>query len=1270
MSIFLNPKIDGRFLILSLFMSFCIPTFGQAPIEWVQSVGDTCNQGFNAIMGTTDGGVILTGYEYLNNQSDVLFSKLNEDGSVQWSKTFGGTQSDVGNSVIETADGGFVMAGTSNSDDGIPGSNNGDCDVWVVKINSSGALLWSKVYGGCGFDSATSISTTTDGGFIISGVTTSPTNNIIPENAGKKDALILRLNGQGDLVWSRTFGGSLNDEASAIKQTSDGGYVFAGTTWSNDIDVNNNSGFSDMWLVKLLANGNMQWSKTFGNVSEEHANALDLTSDGGFLLSGSSSYLTQTGTDNTVYHVDFAVTKVNAAGTLLWSNVYGGSKYEAAYGGIEASTGEYIVSGYCNSTDGNVGSNYGFKDFWVLSLNENGAMNWSNNYGGSQNDFSTAVTETQDGGLAFAGHTWSNDNDVTSQGGIDDGWVIKLEGGGLPPTVDLGLDQSVCLGGQVTIAASTTNCEGCTFLWNDGNTNASRLLTPTTSANFTVTATNSVGQTANDAISITVNPLPTVSSFINNPPCDNAAIGSIDLTPTSPNMPFTYLWSNGAITEDLNNIDAGNYNVTITDSNNCSDELAFILSNPTSFTVNSATDQIDCNGDNDGLIDLQISGGVGPFDYLWSNGATTEDISNLAPGSYSVTIEDANLCQEIQSFTIIEPTALVHSALSGDVDCFGNNNGSINLSVSGGYPPYDYTWSNGQTGSSVENLPAGDYTVTISDNVDCSKIESFSISTPEALVGVIDASQIPCFSSANGAVDLTVSGGSTPYSFVWSNGATTEDISNLEAGTFSVIITDNNNCTTTEQVTIEMTNELEINDITNSVSCNGDSDGSIDINVTGGNGNYTYEWSNGLTSEDLSNLSPGTYEVVVIDISDCQGSASFVISEPDPINIQSSIIEESCFNSSDATIELAISGGTGNYSYEWSDQSTSENLTNVSAGNYFVTVTDINNCSTIESFQIMTNPTPQVESTVFDASCFGLIDGEINLSVFPSNNDYNYTWSNGPTTTDLQNLSAGNYIVTVSYGNGCEVVEDFTVLEPLEISITSEVSHLDCNGAMDGAINLSVSGGSNVGFQFDWSSGSTSEDLNNLEGGTYTIEITDSNNCTESTAFEVIEPPMISLNGSLTNPTSTNASDGEIQLFPNGGVTPYTVNWSNGDTSFNPTDLSAGTYTVTLTDANDCIAEASFVLTGPVGINDIDLITNFTLFPNPTDISFSVNASFNSKIKGEIEITNLLGQVIDHYSFFNSTIKKEFDTQHLPSGIYLVTLKTGIAQLTEKLVVD
>ena len=1270
MSIFLNSKIEFRFLFLSFFMSFCIPAFGQAPIEWVQSVGDTCNQGFNGIIGTSDGGVILTGYEYSGNQADALFSKLDENGTIEWSKTFGGSNDDIGYGIVESTDGGFVMAGTSTSNDGIPASNNGDCDAWIMKVNSAGALQWSHTYGGCGFDDIASINKTSDGGFIVAGTTTSPTNNIITENAGKKDALILKLDSNGNLTWSRTFGGSQNDIATAIQQTPNGGYIFSGTTWSDDIDIPNNGGFSDMWLVKLLPDGNLQWSKTFGGMGEEHANDLDLTSDGGFLLAGSSSYLAQSGTSNSVHRVDFAVTKVNASGTMVWSNVYGGTEMEKAYGGIEASTGEYIISGYSSSADGNVGNNFGFKDFWVLSLNSSGGMNWSKNYGGSQNDFSTAVTETQDGGLAFAGYTWSNDNDVTTQGGIDDGWVLKLEGAGLPPTIDLGIDQSVCIGNQITISATTSNCTGCTYLWNDGYTNANRLLEPTASTSYSVTATNNIGQTATDEINITVNPLPTVSSFINNPPCNNAAIGSIDLTPTSPNMPFTYLWNNGQTTEDLNNISAGTYSVTFTDTNNCSDEVTFILSNPSSFIVNSTTYLIDCNGDNDGLIDLQISGGTGPFDFLWSNGATTEDIANLAPGSYSVTIEDANLCQEIQSFNVTEPTALQNNPSSTNIDCSGNNNGHINLNVSGGNAPYSYIWSNGQTGNSLSNLTAGDYIVTITDNVECQIIETFSISTPTQLIGSIDASQIPCFSSSNGSVDLMVAGGTPPYSFIWSNGATTEDINNLTAGTYSVVITDNNNCTTSEQVTIEMTNELVINDITNAVSCNGDADGSIDISVTGGNGNYSYQWSNGLTSEDLSNLTPGTYDVIVVDVSNCEGSASFVISEPDPISILHSTFSESCLNSNDAFIDLNISGGSGDYTYLWSNQSTSENLSNISAGNYFVTVTDSNNCTMTESFQVMTNPAPQVESAVFDASCFGLIDGEIDLSISPTNNQYAYTWSNGPTTEDLQNLSAGNYIVTISYGNNCEVIEDFTIQQPLAITISGDIVNLECHGEQNGSINLSVSGGSNVGFQYNWNNGNTNEDLSNLNGGIYSVEITDSNNCSESASFEVMEPMLISLNGILTNPTSSTASDGAIQLFPNGGITPYTVNWSNGDNSFNPSNLSAGTYSVTLTDANDCIAEETFTLTGPVGTNDIEALTNFTLFPNPTTVSFNVNASFNSKIQGEIVITNLLGQTLDQYSFFNATIKKEFDVQQYPSGIYLVTLHTSDGQLTEKLVVD
>lgn len=1270
MSILLNSKIVIRFLIFSIFFSAWIPTFGQAPIEWVQSVGDTSNQGFHALFSTADGGVILTGYDYVNDYSDVLLSKLDEDGVIEWSNTYGGTDSDIGFDVVQTSDGGYVIAGSSKSNNGIPGTNEGQQDAWVLKTNSTGTLQWSHVYGGCRYDEITSIATTIDGGFIVAGATTSPTNNIITSNAGKKDAWVMKLSSQGSIDWSRTFGGSENDEAKDIKQTPDGGYIFAGSTWSNDIDVNNNAGFSDMWLVKLAGNGNLQWSRTFGGVGEEHANSLDITSDGGYLLSGSSAYLIQSGIAPSVHHVDFAVTKVSSAGILNWSNVYGGTAIEQAYGGIEAANGEFIISGFSNSADGLVGNNLGFSDFWVLSLNNSGALNWSRNYGGQQNDCATSVTQTLDGGLAFAGRTWSSDNDVTSQGGADEAWVIKLESGGLPPTVDLGLDQSICIGDQINISANTTNCGGCSFLWDDGNTNANRLLTLNTSSDYTVTVTNEFGQTAIDNISITVNSLPTVSTLVNNPPCDNAAIGSINLTPTSLNTPFSYSWNTGATTQNLNNIPSGNYIVTITDTNGCSDEFEFILTNPTSFIVSSSTNQIDCNGANDGLIDLQITGGTGPFDYIWSNGAITEDVSNLAPGSYSVTIEDANLCQKIQNFTITEPAPIQNSAISSNLMCFGDDDGTISLNVTGGTPPYTYMWSNGFTTNSISNLPAGNYIVTISDNVNCSETQSFQISEPAELTGVIDDSQIPCFSSANGAIDLTVSGGATPYSFNWSNGAITEDINNLTAGTYSVVVTDNNNCTFSETIIISMTDELEINDITTGVSCNGDSNGSIDINVTGGNGNYSYQWSNGLTSEDIANLVPGVYNVMVVDDSNCEGTASFVITEPQPIGIQNSTFGESCLNSNDASIQLSISGGSGNYTYQWSNQTTGPDLTNISAGNYFVTVTDENQCTATESFQIMINPTPEVESAVFNTSCFGLIDGSIDLSVIPANTQYTYAWSNGPISEDLENLAAGSYEVTVNYGSGCEVVENFIVNEPLEISITGATESILCNGDADGAIDLSVTGGSNVGFQFDWSNGMTTEDLNNLNSGIYSVIITDSNNCSESASFEITEPPLITLNNTITHPTSDNATDGEIQIFPSGGVTPYTMIWSNGDNSFNPTDLVAGDYTVTLTDANDCEAIETFTLMGPVNINDIDFIINYTLFPNPTNTTFTVTANFTQKTKGEFVVTNLLGQVLNQFSFENATVKNEFDVSDYPGGVYLVTLKTDKGEATEKLVVE
>jgi hypothetical protein len=316
---------------------------------------------------------------------------------------------------------------------------------------------------------------------------------------------------------------------------------------------------------------------------------------------------------------------------------------------------------------------------------------------------------------------------------------------------------------------------------------------------------------------------------------------------------------------------------------------------------------VSCNGANDGSINLTVTGGADctAYTFNWSNGATTEDVSNLRAGTYSVTVTDANGCSTSSSFTLTEPAQLLSSGVAAtyvcghNVSCAGSNDGSINLTVTGGASctAYTYLWSNGATTEDVSNLTAGNYSVTVTDANGCSTTSNFTLTEPDELrVRSITSAtfecgyNISCNGASDGSIDLTPEGGATcvAYTYNWSNGATTEDLGGLTAGTYNVTVTDANGCSTTASITLTQPALLQSSGIAatyacgTNVSCNGANDGSINLTATGGADcrAYTFNWSNGATTEDVSNLTAGTYSVTVTDANGCSTTSSFTLTEP------------------------------------------------------------------------------------------------------------------------------------------------------------------------------------------------------------------------------------------------------------------------------------------------------------------------------------------------------------------------------------------------------
>ncbi|NNM16667.1 MAG: hypothetical protein HKO56_08415, partial [Bacteroidia bacterium] len=541
--------------------------------------------------------------------------------------------------------------------------------------------------------------------------------------------------------------------------------------------------------------------------------------------------------------------------------------------------------------------------------------------------------------------------------------------------------------------------------------------------------------------------------------CNGGNDGSIDLTPVGGVSPSTYVWSNASTNEDLTGLVPGTYTVTVTDAHGCTETTSATINEPAAIGLTESHTDVSCNAGSDGAIDITPSGGTTPYIYSWSHGVTTEDASGIAAGTYTVTVTDAGTCTVTISATLTEPTVLIVTETHVDVSCNGGGDGSINISPSGGTAAYSYLWSNAATSEDISGLAAGTYTVTVTDALSCTVTISATLTEPTSLTVTETHVDVSCDGGSDGSIDISPSGGTAAYSYLWSNAATSEDISGLGAGTYTVTVTDALSCTVTISATLTEPAVLAVTETHIDVSCNGGSDGSIDITPSGGTVGYSYSWSNGATTEDISGLAIGPYTVTITDALSCTVTISATIAEPTALTVTETHIDVSCNGGSDGSIDISPAGGTAAYSYNWSNGATTEDVSGLAIGSYTVTVTDAQSCTTTISATIAEPTALTVTVTHIDVSCNGGSDGSIDISPSGGTTSYSYNWSNGATTEDISGLTMGSYTVTITDAQSCTVSISATLTEPASLTLSETNIDVICYGASTGSINLTVAGG-------------------------------------------------------------------------------------------------------------------------------------------------------------------------------------------------------------------
>lgn len=356
---------------------------------------------------------------------DCWVVKLDATGTIQWKKALGGVNNDQALSVQETSDGGFIVAGESGSNDGDVIGNHGAGDFWVVKLDAIGTIQWQKSLGGTSWDGSQSIKQTLDGGYIVAGYSVCNDGDVTG-NHGSWDCWVVKLDATGTIQWQKALGGLSTDWVHSIQQTSDGGYIVAGHSCSNDGDVTGNHGGFDYWIVKLDTIGTIQWQKALGGTENDNPQSIQQTTDGGYIIAG---YSNSNNGDVIENHGDYDawVVKFNGIEGIPWQKSLGGTGTDMAISIKQTADGGYILAGSTLSLDGDVtGPHMGYKDIWVVKLDAIGVIKWQKSLGGTGDDYAFSIQQTADGGYIVAGVSMSNDGDVTGNHGNRDYWIVKL----------------------------------------------------------------------------------------------------------------------------------------------------------------------------------------------------------------------------------------------------------------------------------------------------------------------------------------------------------------------------------------------------------------------------------------------------------------------------------------------------------------------------------------------------------------------------------------------------------------------------------------------------------------------------------------------------------------------------------------------------------------------------------------------------------------------------------------------------------------------------
>ena len=800
-----------------------------------------------------------------------------------------------------------------------------------------------------------------------------------------------------------------------------------------------------------------------------------------------------------------------------------------------------------------------------------------------------------------------------------------------PLVLSLKTKNAKCFGSETgeIVAEVAGGTAPYTYKWSDGVSKNERLNLK--AGDYSVTVTDLQGCTKTATAKIGQNEALKAEAQGTNPICDGAGDGKVDVVVSGGKPPYKFKWSNGAATQNLAKVNCGTYTVEITDSDGCFVTAYSTLTAPEGLKVEAISTGASCTGT--GAAEARVVGGKPPFAFVWSNGARTQQSGPLPEGSHTVEVQDANGCKASAKVNIVKapPLKVSLKALPGLCD---ENDGGADSDIQGGKPPYRFAWSNGHTDAGLRKVKPGTYTLTVTDADGCKADARVDIPRPTPLKVTYTALHNLCNATADGSIDLKVEGGKPPYSFKWSHGPTTEDVSGLAKGRYSVAVSDANACTVPKEIEIQQAPPLEIKIKSKDVSCHGANNGEIEADVVNAAPPVTYAWGHGANTKDLKDLKAGKYKLTVSDANRCSLVKEVEIKEPQALSLMLGTVNANC--GSDGAVNLSVLGGVPPYKIVWSNGMEGKDLKNLPAGIYTATVTDASGCSktaagTVESPGAM-NAT--IETT--PATC-GAANGKLVASVKGGNPPYSYQWNTGAKTQKLENVGPGTYQLTVTDAGGCTASVSQSLAASAELKVTLVGTNPPC-AKPEGKVDLAVTGGAPP-YKFAWGHGATTEDLSGLAAGKYTVTVTDAAGCKAQAEYNVVYPPALTIKYTAEPPVCGEAN-GKITLDVSGNNVK--IKWADGSDKPKLENLPAGIYTVTVTDGNACTASETIELRGG----------------NALKATLKIKQPRCGVPDGGIEATIDGGQKPYKLSWSHDK-KADYSLSGLPAGVYTLTVTDG-----------